>query len=101
MRISEQLRQAFREYFSKRVNGVFKLYLFGSRAQDHMKGGDIDLLLLVDDSDQVTKLKSKMMPMKEELRELAGDQKVDLLISTNSDVIKDPFLKTLVNKIEI
>lgn len=62
-----------------------KIYLFGSRADPDLKGGDIDLLVLSDFLEQVStvKIKAKIFQTLEE-------QKIDLLIARDRS---DPFVK--------
>lgn len=52
-----------------------KIYLFGSRARDDLKGGDIDLLIMTDKIDLDNKIKLKL-----KLYDSLGEQKIDLLI---------------------
>ena len=49
MRLSLAQAQAIKKIISTHVRGPIQLYLVGSRAKDHLKGGDIDLLLLCHD----------------------------------------------------
>ncbi|MCB0342159.1 MAG: nucleotidyltransferase domain-containing protein [Pseudobdellovibrionaceae bacterium] len=66
------------------------VYLYGSRADDQLKGGDIDLLILSDRlqfSDKVTLLIN--------LKEQMGDQKIDLLIKGKRESEVDPFVQQI------
>ena len=45
MRIKKEMVEFLRAYIKKEMSGA-KLYVFGSRADDKKKGGDIDILLL-------------------------------------------------------
>jgi len=56
-----------------------KVYLFGSRMDDHKKGGDIDLLIISNKIDFTEKLKLQIC-MKEKL----GEQKIDIVTSSNT-----------------
>ncbi len=62
-------------------------YLFGSRTNDLLKGGDIDLLLI---SDSLT-FRDRISILSE-LKITIGDQKIDLLIRKSSDATSDPFV---------
>jgi len=62
-----------------------KIYLFGSRADDSARGGDIDILVL---SGRLT-FKDKLK-IKAKIFESMEDQKLDILISPD---ITDPFVK--------
>ena len=53
-----------------------RIYLYGSRVDNQMKGGDIDLLIISPCFSFKDKLK-----LKAELHHQLGEQKVDLLIS--------------------
>ncbi len=62
-----------------------QIWLFGSRADDHLKGGDIDIFI-------ETKLNSTLNDKIVFLRELEtaiGEQKVDLIVKTPGSQPKD------------
>ena len=60
----------------KQVDKAAKVYLFGSRVDDSLKGGDIDLLVFSENILFMDKLK-----IKAQLHEKLGEQKIDLLIT--------------------
>jgi len=62
-----------------------KIYLYGSRVDDELKGGDIDLLVLSESISFMDKLK-----IKAELHYKLGEQKVDLLITEDT---QKPFVQ--------
>jgi predicted nucleotidyltransferase len=67
----DSLRQAIHRYLPDA-----KVLLYGSRADDTKRGGDIDLLILTDrDVDLRTKIKIEGL-----MFEKIGEQKIDLLI---------------------
>jgi len=76
MRLTEteikKIKKAFHEVFD---NG--KIYLFGSRVDDSLKGGDIDLFL---DTVSTNKLQKKIKFLSA-LKQKIGDQKIDVVIS--------------------
>lgn len=63
MRLNERQRlgilDALQETFPD-VQGKLKLY--GSRAQDELKGGDIDLCLIVETNQEAEDLQTKIIP---------------------------------------
>jgi predicted nucleotidyltransferase len=63
------------------------IFLFGSRIDDSLKGGDLDLLIL---SDQL-EFKDRI-DLLVELKIKLGDQKIDLLIRKNAFAQSDPFV---------
>jgi len=69
----------------KYFDGNASLYLFGSRVDDTKKGGDIDLLVLLD---RLTNDDKRSIKIK--LYELIGEHKIDLLIAADDS---DPFVK--------
>lgn len=73
-----------------------KVYLYGSRTKDQLKGGDIDLLLL-SDSSGVSHLHEKKYQILVEMKKspLIGDRRIDLKIATQDDLKSDPFLKLI------
>lgn len=55
--------------------------------------------LVIDDSQNLTNLKSIKTDLKVKLQLAANDQKVDLTICSSKDLLENPFLKSLSNKI--
>lgn len=70
-----------------------ELRLHGSRTDDSKKGGDIDLLLIIDDSKLVDQIKNTKLDIVLALNEAIGEQKIDLIITDNLSLSSDPFLK--------
>jgi len=62
------------------VFGKGKIYLFGSRIDDSKKGGDIDLFLDVDNSDDINSNKIQFLT---KLEEKIGEQKIDIVFKKN------------------
>ncbi len=63
------------------------VYIFGSRVDDTLKGGDIDIYIQTNKKDDI--LKSKIIFLREFEKE-CGEQKVDLIIDNHS-IKKDIF----------
>lgn len=71
--------QAFRQCF-----GSGSIYLFGSRVDDHRRGGDIDLYVKLDHYDQAVKAKLNfLMQVKKSL----GDRKIDVVLGLGGRLI--------------
>ena len=67
-----------------------KLYLFGSRTRDDVKGGDIDIALLTDKLSLKDKVEIKYSFFKE-----FGEQKIDIVLIKNPE---QAFWKVIKNK---
>ena len=63
-----------------------QIYLFGSRVEDHLKGGDIDLLVISETLDFADVLKLRRM-----ILDQIGWQQLDLIIKKHSE-LKEPFV---------
>jgi predicted nucleotidyltransferase len=63
-----------------------QIYLFGSRVDDHLKGGDIDLLVISETLDFADVLKLRRM-----ILDQIGWQQLDLIIKKHSE-LKEPFV---------
>lgn len=74
MRISEEEAEFLKGRICKLLADA-KVYLFGSRAKDEEKGGDIDILVL---SSEVLSLKQKL-EIKSSFYLEFGEQKLDLI----------------------
>ena len=76
-------------------NQPAELCLYGSRVNDNLKGGDIDLLLLVEKSDLVTDLNVKKHYILSAIKKTIGDQRIDLLIIDKNKALDDNFIKMI------
>ena len=75
-----------------------ELRLFGSRTDDNLKGGDIDLLLIVKDTEVKKKLQWEKHLLLAKMKELIGDQKIDLKIIQFDEIKNDSFLELVYPK---
>jgi len=90
MRITEAQKNAFLEETAKIHPGPFELILYGSRAQDQLLGGDIDLLLLVPTT-ELESLRTIKHVFLARFKERIGDQKIDFSIRSREEIQLDPF----------
>ena len=95
MRLTEfevkSIVQIFNAHF-----GTGDIYLFGSRVDDRLKGGDIDLYIDTQDSDDLFEKKLRFM---RDLKVKIGEQKVDVVISSDKErSIEKEELKTIISK---
>ncbi|TAN53653.1 MAG: nucleotidyltransferase domain-containing protein [Methylococcaceae bacterium] len=74
MRLSAGERQIIRQTIAA-ADADAAVYLFGSRADDNAKGGDIDLLVLSQSINLMTKL-----DILAKLHQALGEQKIDLAV---------------------
>ena len=63
-----------------------QIYLFGSRVKDHLKGGDIDLLVISQNLEFADVLK-----LRRTILDQIGWQQLDLIIKKHSE-LKEPFV---------
>ena len=71
----------------KKCDSVARLYLFGSRTDDLLKGGDIDLLVV---SQKLRKV--DLWKIRQPFYEQFGEQKIDIVI-TNQDEKPSAFVR--------
>jgi predicted nucleotidyltransferase len=81
MRLSKQEIQAIQSSF-KEIFKSGKIYLFGSRADDTKKGGDIDLYII---TEHIENLMRKKIDFLVHLKRQIGEQKIDVVISRDKD----------------
>ncbi len=77
MRLTSKERESIKQTFLK----VFQsgdIYLFGSRVDDTQKGGDIDLYIQTNHYTLTKKIKFLAL-----LKQKIGDQKIDLIVSSD------------------
>ena len=77
MRLTEKEQILIKQVFLK-VFERGEIYLFGSRVDDSLKGGDIDLFVEIEKKQNMLKKKIQFLAM---LKEKIGDQKIDLILS--------------------
>ena len=68
-----------------------EIYLYGSRTQDHLKGGDIDLLIVMPENSTVSTLRQQSHKITAALQEKLGEQRIDLSIQNKKSIQEDPF----------
>lgn len=78
------------------VSATAEVYLYGSRTDDMLKGGDIDLLIVAGEI-VATDLQKKKYHMLNEIKksQLIGQRKIDLKIATHLELRTDPFLSAV------
>lgn len=74
MRLNPSDQQIIRQAI-KKADPDAKIYLFGSRADDHARGGDIDLLVI----SKKIRLMDKLAVLAE-LHQTLGEQQIDLAV---------------------
>jgi len=81
LRLTDNEIKALRESFYQ-VFQSGNIYLFGSRVDDSLKGGDIDLYIQTDKKNaNLDKKIDFLVAVKEKI----GDQKIDVIISKDSN----------------
>lgn len=95
MRISAQQKTDILDCM-KHFAPTAEIYLVGSRTKNSIKGGDIDLLVLVSSEKKPELLSQKLKIINEiQKKKSIDDTKVDLIIASPEDLTKDPFVVTL------
>ncbi|MGK5085960.1 nucleotidyltransferase domain-containing protein [Bdellovibrionota bacterium FG-2] len=86
MRLSDKEKTILRSTVEK-FDPNSKVYLYGSRTNDALKGGDIDLLVLSE-----TLTFSDKISILVEIKQILGEQKIDLLIANQEKQASNPFV---------
>lgn len=89
MRLSEKERAAIKKIIADK-DAKAETYLYGSRADDSLSGGDIDLLVISETLNFSDKLDILILA-----KEALGDQKIDLSIKTVAQSKTDPFAREI------
>ncbi len=83
MRISEETIKSILQIAEMVFGSEVSVYLFGSRVDDNKRGGDIDLYIK---SNKIIQDKmNKKIKFLLELKKKIGEQKVDLVVSSNKN----------------
>jgi predicted nucleotidyltransferase len=94
MRLTKKEIEAIREVTSEVFGDKAKAHLFGSRVNDALKGGDIDLLIQTDRNipgAEQNRLKIKFLV---HLKNRIGDQRIDVVLDRPS-LRNSNFYKTI------
>jgi len=83
MRLTPFQRQSILELSHKHFGDNCAAYLFGSRTNNELKGGDIDLLIESDSNRQVDY--TKKLAFRSDLKCQIGDQKIDVIFARPGD----------------
>jgi predicted nucleotidyltransferase len=91
MRLGKKEIDAIKEVSKKVFGSRATVQLFGSRTDDSLKGGDIDLLIFT--NREISHFKQYQLKIKflVQLKKIIGDQKIDVLIERDqqSDYSKE------------
>ena len=80
MRLTNYEITSIKETFHEVFNDG-QIYLFGSRVDDRLKGGDIDLFIELDKILTTKEILDKKSKFKIKLYDKIGEQKIDVIIS--------------------
>ena len=95
MRLSEGERNSILEALDQIACDYQSLYLFGSRTDNSKKGGDIDLLVVFKNKDELVKFKRLEFLL--QIKKRIGERKIDLTLATNDELASDPFLSSILS----
>ncbi len=96
MRLSPEEVNSLITAFDIFVKGeVAELRLYGSRVNDMLKGGDIDILMLTERKEFAEQLHRQKHYILSSIKKYLGDQKIDLAIAVKHEVNQDSFLKMI------
>ena len=90
MRLSQSYIDSIKSSLSKFSTEEINVYLYGSRTDDTLAGGDIDLIWIVS-KDTVNNLNINKFKVLVAIESKIGEQKIDLSIITQEVAEKDPF----------
>ena len=92
MRITPEQKISILESIEKILGTDYgKVLLYGSRVDDTLKGGDIDLVIQVEEAAQKEQFISKLSFIQAEMKKRLGDRKIDVSVISENDSINDPF----------
>ncbi|MDF1583265.1 MAG: nucleotidyltransferase domain-containing protein [Methyloprofundus sp.] len=92
MRLTPLQKNAICENTTKYFGGDAQVWLFGSRAQDHTKGGDIDLYIEATLQNAADLITAKLQFLRE-LHKVLGEQKIDVVLRRGSYSVDLPIYR--------
>lgn len=94
MRLKEQEIEAIKKVTKTIFGEKALIRLFGSRTDDSLKGGDIDLLIDCNQNISLSEQYRLKIRFLVELKKIVGDQKIDVLIDGGQ---RQNFVQTIKN----
>src|SRR5687767_561418 len=96
MRLSNTERNAILNAVEESIRlGDFHLFLFGSRTKDLTRGGDIDLLLLLDEESYFSRSVSIKIAILNAVEKAIGERRVDLTMAPKDPARQSEFVKDI------
>jgi predicted nucleotidyltransferase len=86
MRVSDKNVTVFKNAVHATFPSGAKVFLFGSRLDDHKRGGDIDLMVV--SNQQRTVLETAKIAAITKIQMTLGEQKIDLIVTNDPE--RDP-----------
>ncbi len=94
MRVSKEQVQVFINCIESFGVYHFELYLFGSRAKDNKKGGDIDLMVVASSAD-IQNLQSNKPLLLARIKLQSSDEKTDFTFLSEDKKSADVFFNSI------
>ncbi|MBI2605416.1 MAG: nucleotidyltransferase domain-containing protein [Deltaproteobacteria bacterium] len=92
VRLTAEERAGIIEGLSEKIGDIkAELLLYGSRADPALQGGDIDLLLKVEEPDTAKALNAQAHVLLNSIKKRIGDRKIDLSVKDSGALREDPF----------
>ena len=91
MRLTAQQQATVRATVLETFGSGAQVRLFGSRADDNRRGGDIDLLVTTPERDVQVLMRAEIALLTK-LQNQLGEQKIDLLLDYPSRKVRPPIL---------
>ena len=84
MRLTPEQRQAIRNAVARHFGSEATVRLFGSRVNDDLRGGDIDLLIEVGGSASQAESVVKRLKAIADIQQQIGERKIDVVLADRS-----------------
>lgn len=85
MRLSKEEKHIITNIAKAHFGSNTRVVLFGSRAIDSKRGGDIDLLIIPENYTSADEMLARKLKMLVDLELKMGEQKIDIIIQTKND----------------
>lgn len=100
MRLSDHQATLIRTAVARHFGPGARVILFGSRVDDHQRGGDIDLLIQTDQND-VAAITRAEIALLAQLNQQLGEQRIDILLDYPTRTLRPPIFSIAERAVEI